>query len=182
MKKQFIYIIAGAVVLGVGTVAHAQTPVAPATAPQVTPVVPTMATPTQPVDAKAAKKAKLQEAARKVEQSLEVRIANLESLAARIQTRIGKMQLEGKDVTAANIKLTEARAAIAVAKTELNNLKKADAVMVASAKPATAFANIKNKTAKNVVTRIKAAHKALVDTIVLMKGQGTPSSATSTIQ
>lgn len=172
----------GAAVLGGGAVTHAQTPAMPTAAPQVMPTAPTAATPTQPVDAKAAKKAKLQEAVRKMEQSLETRIMNLDGLAARIQTRIAKIQMEGKDTTVANAKLAEARAAIMAARTELENLKKADAAMVASAKPATGFVNIKNKTAKNVVVKIKAAHKALVDAIVIMKGQGAPGAATSTIQ
>lgn len=182
MKKQFIYVMMGVMVLGTGAIAHAQTPAIPTPAPQVAPTVPTAKTPTQLIDAKAAKKAKLQEAARKMEQNLETRIMNLDGLAARIQTRIAKIQLEGKDMATANAKLAEAQVAIMAAKTELENLKKADVAMVASAKPATGFVNIKNKTAKNVVVKIKAAHKALVDAIVIMKGQGTPGTATSTIQ
>lgn len=137
---------------------------------------------TAPMDAKTAKKMKLQGAVAKMEQSLEVRIGNLDGLAARIQTRIAKLQAEGKDMTMASAKLAEAQVAIAAAKTELATLKKADAAMVAAAKPATAFAGIKNKTTKNVVAKIKIAHKALVDTVVIMKGQGGAASATSTAQ
>lgn len=173
MKKHFIYITIGIAVLGMGAIANAQAyPSATITAPRV-------AT-TSPVDAKAAKKAKLQEVVTKLEGSLEVRIMNLDSLATRIQTRITKIQAKGGDMTTASAKLAEAQKAIAEAKTELANLRKADVAMIASAKPATAFATIKKKTAKNVVVKIKAAHKALVDTIVIMKGQGVPVSATST--
>ncbi|EKD24087.1 MAG: hypothetical protein ACD_81C00113G0001 [uncultured bacterium] len=59
-------------------------------------------------------------------------------------------------------------------------MKKANVAMVASTKPATAFANIKNKLAKNVTTKIKVAHKALVETIVSMKGAGNGMPATAT--
>ncbi|HAL24251.1 TPA: hypothetical protein DDZ49_02445 [Candidatus Wolfebacteria bacterium] len=163
--------------MGGGMVAHAQVPTMPAVPPQAQ-----TAAPVAPVDAKAAKKVRLQEAVRKVEQSLMVRITNLEGLAAKIQARIAKIQAEGKDMTLANTKLADAQKAIVAAKAELAILTKADTAMIASAKPATGFANIKNKTAKNVVVKIKAAHKALVDVIVIMKGQGTPGSATSTVQ
>ena len=128
------------------------------------------------------KKERLQEAVKKLENSFEVRITNLDSLAARIQTRIAKLQQGGKDMTAATVKLTEAQKAIVAAKAELAILKKADATMVASKKPATAFAVIKAKTAKNVTVKIKAAHKALVDTVVLMKGQGVAATTTPAVR
>lgn len=181
MKKQFTYIVMGIAVLGAGAVAHAQTPIVPATISQVA-ATSSMATSTSVIGAKATKKAKLQEAVGRMENSLQVRIANLDDFAQRIQSRMAKMQTEGKDMTAANAKFAEAQKAIALAKTEMANLKKADAAMIASTKPATAFVNIKNKTAKNVVVRIKAAHAALVDVIVIMKGQGTSASATSTVR
>lgn len=165
MKKQYIYMITVCIaVLGLGAIAHAQTP--------------TSATGT-PAATAAAKKARLQEAVTNMERSFEARITGLEGLAGRIQTRIGKLQLEGKDMTAATAKLTEAQKRITEAKTELATLKKADVAMVASAKPATAFGNVKNKYAKNITVKIKAAHKALVETIVLMKGQR--GSATTTV-
>lgn len=172
MKKQLVYVMVMAAVLGTGAVAHAQT------APATTKVVPKTAT-TSVAEAKAAKKARLQEAVTKMERSLEARVGNLDSLAARIQTRIGKIQAEGKDMTAASAKLVEAQKKIAEAKAELAKLKTANATMVASAKPATAFANIKNRSAKTVVVKIKEAHKALVDTITIMKGQGMTSSTST---
>ena len=177
MKKQISYITIGIMAIGMGgMIVHAQViPVPPI------PAVTTVAS-SSPVDAKTEKKARLQEAVMRLEHSLDVRIANLDGLAGRIQTRIAKVQLEGKDMTAANAKLGEAKKAIADARAALTALQKADAAMVASTKPATAFANIKNKTAKNVVVKIKAAHKALVDTVVIIKGQMMPASATSTVQ
>lgn len=177
----------GAVLMGTGAVAHAQN--APTSIPQLVPVaVPTIApapavppvsgmpTATEPLSAKAAKKARLQEAVMKLENSLQVRVTNLEDIAMRVQSRIAKMQQAGNDTNAATLKLMEAQEAIAAAKTDLATLKKADVAMVASAKPLAAFANIKNKTAKNVVVKIKAAHKALVEVVVLIKGQGTPGA------
>lgn len=187
MKKQLTHVLIGLSVLGVGVVAvNAQTtvPPMPPTIPQGAPAAPggaaTAATTTMmPV---LTKKAKLQNAVTKLEGSFMVRISNLDGLAARIQTRIGKLQQGGKDMTVASVKLAEAQKLIAEAKTELANLKKADTAMVASAKPATAFAAIKNKTAKNVVVKIKAAHKALVDTIVIMKGQGGVATTTPAVR
>lgn len=174
MKNQYTYIaIVCAVLLGTGVVAQAQT----TTTTQQVIATSTKVTATSTIT----KKARLQDAVSKMERSFEVRITGLEGLAARIQTRIAKTELGGKDMTAAKTALTEAQKRIAEAKAELVSLKKADVAMVASAKPATAFVNIKNKFAKNVTTKIKAAHKALVDTITIMKGQGvtTPSTATS---
>lgn len=194
--------------MGVSAVAHAQTttqPVPPITTPVTTaptpplvpkdqPAVPTnipaipggapaqIGTTSMAPSPMMTKKERLQEAVKKLENSLEVRITNLDSLAARIQTRIAKLQQGGKDMTAATVKLAEAQKAIAVAKAELAILKKADATMVASKKPATAFATIKTKTAKNVTVKIKAAHKALVDTVVLMKGQGVAATTTPAVR
>ena len=144
--------------------AHAQTPASATGTPAAT---------------AAAKKARLQDAVTVMERSFEVRIAGLEGLARRIQTRIGKLQSEGKDMTAASAKLAEAQKRITEAKTELAALKKADTAMVASAKPATAFGNVKNKFAKNVTAKIKATHATLVETVVIMKGQGVPTATSS---
>lgn len=164
MKKRYIYMVVACIaVLGLGAMAHAQTPPSATGTPAAT---------------AAAKKARLQEAVANMERSFEARIAGLEGLAGRIQTRIGKLQLEGRDMTAATAKLAEAQKRITEAKTELATLKRADVAMIASAKPATAFGNVKNRYAKNITTKIKAAHKALVETIVLMKGQ--KGSATTT--
>jgi len=127
----------------------------------------------------AAKRARLQGAVTAMERNFEVRITGLESLAGRIQTRIAKVQISGGDMTAASVKLAAAQTLIGEAKAELANLKKADTTMVAAARPATAFGNVKNRFAKNVTTKIKAAHAALVETIVIMKGQGASGSATS---
>lgn len=181
MKKQFTYAVLGVMALSVSAIANVQAAM-PTAAQQAAPTAATATAPTQAVDAKAAKKMRLQNAVAGLEQSLETRIMNLEGLALRIQTRITKIQSGGKDMSAASAKLAEAQAAIAAARTELANLKKANVAMIASAKPATAFASIKAKTAKNVVIKIKAAHKALVDAIVIMKGQGTPGAATTTAQ
>ena len=159
-------------IAGFSAVAYAQVPTT--TTPQ--PAVTATQKPLTP----AAKKVRLQEAVTGLERSLEVRIATLEEVAMRIQSRIAKLQLEGKDMTIASAKLVEAQKAITGAKTELATMKKANVAMVASTKPATAFANIKNKLAKNVTTKIKAAHKALVETIVSMKGAGNGMPATAT--
>ena len=165
MKKQYICMLAGCVaLLGSAVLVHAQAPTS----------VPGTATTTA-----AAKKARLQGAVAAMERNFEVRIAGLESLAGRIQTSIAKIQIGGKDMTAASAKLVAAQKLIAEAKAELANLKKADTTMVAAAKPATAFGNVKNRFAKNVTAKIKAAHAALVETIVIMKGQGASGSATS---
>lgn len=165
MKKQYIYMAMGcAVLLGAGMLAHAQAPASATGTPAAT---------------AAAKKARLQNAVTVMERSFEVRIAGLEGLASRIQTRIGKLQTEGKDMTAASVKLAEAQKRITEAKTELSALKKADTAMVASAKPATAFGNVKNKFAKNVTAKIKAIHATLVETVVIMKGQGVPTATSS---
>jgi hypothetical protein len=180
MKKQIVYGLVVGMLVGTGAIAHAQVAPIPAPAVMSAPILAPATTTTAPISAKAAKKAKLQEAVTKMEHSLQVRIANLDDLAVRVQTRIGKMQQEGKDVTVANAKLVEAQKAIALAKAEMEKLKKANASMVASAKPTVGFANVKNKLVKNVTVKIKAAHKALVDTIVIMKGQGTPGTVPST--
>lgn len=175
--------------MGNGVVAHAQAttyPVpqlVPVAAPVVAPtsaIVPVMGTSTAPLNAKAAKKAKLQEAVTKLENSLQVRISNLDDLAMRLQSRIAKMQQASDNMTAATVKLMAAQKAIAAAKADLAILKKADVAMVASTRPAAVFANIKNRTAKNVATKIKAAHKALVDVVVIIKGQGTPGVVPTT--
>lgn len=127
----------------------------------------------------AGKKARLQEAVTGLERSFEARIMGLDGIAGHIQTRIAKLQMEGKDMTLVNAKFAAAQKLISAAKADLASLKKANATMVASKKPAVAFGTIKNKLVKNSTNRIKAAHAALVETIVLMKGSGSSSSATS---
>lgn len=177
MNKQYTYVLVGCVIaLGVGTIARAQTY---PSVPQVSPALVKTAT-SSPVNAKEAKKIKLQGAVTAMERNFEVRIALLDDLEARIATRIGKAQQEGRDMIAASAKLEEARKRIAEAKVELTNLKKANVTMVASTKPAVAFGNIRNKSVKNVTAKIKTAHAALVDAITIIKGQGVVGSATST--
>lgn len=177
MKKQILIGLIGVSLLASGSAVHAQSVVGTTTAVTAT----STATTSKPLSATAMKKLMLQTAVTKMENSLQVRIDNLDDFAQRIQERIRKSQLEGKDMTLASAKLVVAQKAITAVKAEMAILKKADTAMVASAKPLTGFTNIKNKLVKNVATKIKTAHTALVDTIVAMKGQGMPASATSTI-
>jgi hypothetical protein len=180
MKKQIIISLIGVALLGTGAITYAQGVPSPVTAPTPTQtqVVPTSipVTTSAPISAKEAKQAKLQGAITKMENDLQVRITNLDSLASRIQTRIGKMQQEGKDVTAATTALVNAQKIIASAKTDLVTLQKRISTMVVSKTPTAGFATVKKSATLGVAAKIKAAHKALVDTIVIMKRQGTPGT------
>ena len=181
MKKQILYIALGGVLLS-GGVVHAQsTTTVPGTAG-----IPAVAQPAKgvPANAKETKKMKLLETVTRLEMSLQARITNLEGVAGKIQARIGKIQQGGGDVTAATMKFAEAQKRITEAKTALGVMKAANIKMANAAKPAVAFGTIKNKLAKDVTVSIKAAHRALVDTVVIMKGQGgarggSPVTATS---
>ena len=123
----------------------------------------------------------MQAAASNLEQSLQARIAALDAIAANIQSRIGKMQQEGKDMTAATTALVNAQKAIAAAKTDLATLQKRIATMITSKNPRAGLATVKRSATLGVVAKIKVAHKALTDMLPLLKGGAAPApTATST--
>lgn len=117
-----------------------------------------------------------------MENRFNVHIRNLDSLAQRIQNRIDKLVGEGRDMSNAQVKLNEAKIKIQEAKDELAKLKQGVDDMLLSASPKKAFINVKGKLVKAVTVKIKAAHKALVDTIVILRKEAEPTAAaTSTI-
>ncbi len=117
-----------------------------------------------------------------MENRFNVHIRNLDSLAQRIQNRIDKLVGEGKDMSKVQAKLNEAKTKIQEAKDELAKLKQGVDDMLSSASPKKAFINVKGKLVKAVTAKIKAAHKALVDTIVILRKEAEPTAAaTSTI-
>lgn len=116
-----------------------------------------------------------------MENRFNIHIRNLDSLAQRIQNRIDKLVGEGKDMFKVQTKLNEAKTKIQEAKDELTKLKQGVEDMLLSASPKKTFTNVvKGKLVKAVIVKIKAAHKALVDTIVILRKEAGPAAATST--
>jgi len=100
-------------------------------------------------------------------------IVRLEGFSDRIASRIEKFKARGKDVFAAEEKLIEARVTIADAKASLAGVKVKFASMLASDDPKAAFKDVRDAL-HDVVSKVKAAHAALVDTITILKGVSMP--------
>ena len=101
-------------------------------------------------------------------------ILRLESFSDRIASRIEKFKARGKNVSSAEAKLAEAQIAIADAKVSLADAKAKFAAMLESDDPKTAFKDVHATIQQNVVSKIKAAHAALVDAITILKGASMP--------
>lgn len=98
----------------------------------------------------------------------DVNIRVLDSLSSRISSRINKFDQAGKDTTQAKAKLNEANVRIQEAKDALLKMQQGIEAAITSATPKKTFAASKDKLVKGVMDKIKAAHKALVDTIVIL--------------
>lgn len=117
----------------------------------------------------------------RVANRFDVHIRNLESLSSRIASRINKIEQSGKDTTQAKAKLNEANMKIQESKDALVKLQQDFETAITSASPKKNFAASKDKLVKGVMDKIKAAHKALVETVVILVKVSKPlETATST--
>lgn len=118
----------------------------------------------------------------KMENRFNVNIRTLESLSARIASRVAKLDQAGKDTAQAKTKLAEANAKIQEAKDALAKMQQDIESAISTVQPKKAFELVKNKTIKVVMEKIKEAHKALVSAIVTLAkvNGGSNETATST--
>ncbi len=112
-----------------------------------------------------------------VAREFEVAIRNLNSLSARVESRIVKMEASGANMSASRILLTTAKANIVLAQTEVTNLENllvATSTSTSTKKAILASVKAEVKKAREAV---KTAHKSLVQVIVSLKpGQNMASS------
>jgi exonuclease VII small subunit len=88
---------------------------------------------------------------------------------ARVESRIQKFEERGVDVTDAQEKLQKARSAITEADFKLNAARGLVEDILSGEDPKKIFENAR-ETVKSTVISIKQAHRALVDSIVALKG------------
>ncbi len=97
-------------------------------------------------------------------------------MSAKIAERLAKFKAAGKNTSSQEALLATANASIATAQTALTNARVTiQAMITANASPADITAKTR-ELHKDVTTKIRAAHKALVDVIVATRGM----SATAT--
>ncbi len=96
-------------------------------------------------------------------------INRLENVASRLDSRLGKLAKDGKDVTDFRTALDGAKSKIASAKTALSEVKLSLETMVVSETPKADFEMARGKL-DSVKDAIKQAHAALVDVINSIKG------------
>ncbi len=125
----------------------------------------------------------LRNSAMRVENRFDVNIRTLDSLSSRIASRIGKMGQEGIDMTEAKAKLNEANIAIQSAKDAATALQQGIENAFSSTQPKVTFNKVRVQLVKDVMDKVKAAHKALVDTVTILMKVARPSdAATSTAE
>ena len=100
---------------------------------------------------------------------LEAAVERLNKLMARVESRIQKFEERGVDVTDAQEKLQKARSAITEADFKLNAARGLVEDILSGEDPKKIFENAR-ETVKSTVISIKQAHRALVDSIVALKG------------
>lgn len=118
--------------------------------------------------------------AMKMGNRFDVNLRTLTSLSSRVSNRINKLVEQGADMTEAKAKLNGANLKIQEAKDSLVSLQQGIESAIVSAQPKKAFAAIKVNSIKGVMDKIKAAHKALVDTIVILQKTAKSQNVTAT--
>lgn len=103
----------------------------------------------------------------KMSHRLSILIRDQQRLADRIEKRINKMAADGKDVTSFRAQLATARTAITEAQSALDNAKSLVADAIANNDAKTALKKVQDIN-KDVLAKIKVAHKDLVDLIKSM--------------
>ncbi len=108
----------------------------------------------------------------KMGRRLEAAISRLDKMAEKIASRLKKFEERGGNVSIAKAKLdlakakiAEAGAAYADAKLKLEDALKSDT-------PKDAFEKVREGLVKGVVEKIKEAHRALVEAVRALKGEG----------
>lgn len=103
-----------------------------------------------------------------MEKRLSVLIRNEKKLAERIDSQIAKRTAAGADMADTSGKLKKARTLIADAEKSLTDAASAITKIISGNEPKDAFAKVRNLN-KDVLDKIKAAHKALVDVFSQVK-------------
>jgi len=117
----------------------------------------------------------------KVLKNFDVAIRNLESLLARANSRIEKIELAGKSTDTLKSLAGIATEKIMTAKTEYTKLENSIPQMITVGERKTVIASIKSQSEKTK-TAIKSAHEAIVNIINSMKKNIENSQSTSTNQ
>ena len=111
---------------------------------------------------------KLDEQRTRIANGFEEAIKNLNKLADKVDALIAKIESRGKDMSASKALLADARTKITVANTELTTLENALAQSTSTSTRKAILKQVKDQSEKTKAA-IKAAHKAIVNTITSLK-------------
>ncbi len=147
-----------------------------------TPVVETPAPTNRPVielrALTAAAQTRLTNLAANVSNRLDAYVRRITNVTDRLESRANKMAENGLDVTAARAKIAEARTELEKARQSLINIDSAVNNFVRSENPRTYWQQVK-ATYMSARDAIKAAHRATVETLLLLKTASAPAPTAS---
>ena len=150
------------------------------TAPVVETPAPTNRPVIEPRALTAAAQTRLINLAANVSNRLDAYVRRITNVTDRLESRANKMGENGLDVTAARAKIAEARAELDKARQSLANIDAAVNNFVKSENPRTYWQQVK-ATYMSSRDAIKAAHRATVETLLILKTASAPApTATST--
>jgi Mg2+ and Co2+ transporter CorA len=151
---------------------------ASSTAPVVETPAPTNRPVIEPRALTAAAQTRLINLAANVSNRLDAYVRRITNVTDRLESRANKMSENGLDVTAARGKIAEARAELEKARQSLTNIDTAVNNFVKSENPRTYWQQVK-ATYMSARDAIKAAHRATVETLLLLKTTSAPAPTAS---
>jgi hypothetical protein len=114
-----------------------------------------------------------------VSNRLDAYVRRITNVTNRLDSRATKMGADGLDVSLANQKIAEARSELQKAETALATIDTAIRNFVQSENPRTYWQSVKT-TYIETQNAIKAAHRATIEALLLLKTASTPSPAAAT--
>lgn len=148
------------------------------TAPVVETPAPTNRPVIEPRALTAAAQTRLTNLAANVSNRLDAYVRRITNVTDRLESRANKMSENGLDVTAARAKIVEARTELEKARQSLANIDAAVNNFVKSENPRTYWQQVK-ATYMSARDAIKAAHRATVETLLLLKTASAPAPTAS---
>lgn len=127
----------------------------------------------------AAAQARLTNLAANVSNRMDAYVRRISNVTDRLESRAGKMEAAGMDTQAARNKIAEARTELERAHTTLTTIDAAVAGFVGSENPRAQWQQVK-ATYTTARDTIKAAHRATIEALLLLKTAGTPAPTATT--
>ncbi len=172
MKKTIVFLAIFLVCVILPKLSHAQSVatsgITSASSSPVTEMSPINRDKNQPRALTTAAQVRLTNLAANVSNRLDAYVRRIANVTNRLDSRAAKLADSGLDVSAAKQKITTARNEIEKAQISLNNIDTIVHNFVQSENPQTYWPSLKT-TYQNAQTNIKLAHKATVETLLLLK-------------